>query len=437
VLGVASSENGLAGARNNFLALLIATCVVLSGCSGRPKDFLIPVDASLAPPGASKVEMLVATTRSDTGAAPGQMFTGERGGRLSYADIAVSIPPESVRKVGDVQWPSTTPGDPAREFVTLRADQLDHQAALAKFGQRLAQSPGRRVLVFIHGYNTRFEEAVYRYAQFIHDSQAPLLPVLFTWPSRGKLLAYTYDRESANYSRDALEKLLQTLSDDKNVGEINVLAHSMGNWVTLEALRQMAIRKGRIAPKIMQVMLAAPDVDFDVFRRQIAEIGNDRPPFTLFVSGDDEALAVSRRVWGNRARLGAVDPEAEPYRSELARDRITAFDLTRAKSSDSLNHAKFAESPVVVRLIGQKLASGQALSDGKASMGEKIGQFAAGAASTAGKVAGVAISAPLAVIDADTRESFGDRIQDLGPQADDTTPIPSDISNVRHERRQQ
>ena len=91
---------------------------------------------------------------------------------------------------------------------------------------------------------------------------------------------------------------------------------------------------------------------------------------------------------------------------------------------------------MVVRLIGQKLAGGQALSDGKTSMGEKIGQFAVGAASTVGKVAGVAVSAPLAIIDADTRESFGDRIQDLGPQVDDTTPIPTDNSGIRHERRQ-
>ena len=65
---------------------------------------------------------------------------------------------------------------------------------------------------------------------------------MFTWPSRGSVWAYGYDRESANYSRDALERLLQFLSKDPAVGEISVLAHSMGNWVALEALRQMAIR---------------------------------------------------------------------------------------------------------------------------------------------------------------------------------------------------
>src|SRR5690606_30137597 len=137
------------------------------------------------------------------------------------------------------------------------------------FYSRLNSTPHRRVLVFVHGYNTRFEEAVYRFAQIVHDSRAPALPVLFTWPSRGRLLEYAYDRESANYSRDALEAILQTMAKDKAVGEISILAHSMGNWVTLEALRQMSIRNGALSPKIKSVMLAAPDVDVDVFRRQI------------------------------------------------------------------------------------------------------------------------------------------------------------------------
>lgn len=407
------------------VALLVG--LGLSGCSGRPKDFLIPIADGPRPAGTSTVEMLVATTRSDENAAPGQFFTGERGAALGFADIAVSIPPDAVRKIGDVQFPATTPGDPAKEFVTLRARQVGKAEALATFGRRLAASPGRRVLVFVHGYNTRFEEAVFRLAQFVHDSGAPTTPVLFTWPSRGKLLAYTYDRESANYSRDALEKLLQTLADDRDVAEVDVLAHSMGNWATLEALRQMAIRKGRIAPKIKNIMLAAPDVDFDVFRRQIQQIGPAHPPITLFVSGDDEALAISRRIWGDRIRVGAIDPEAEPYKTILARDGIVAYDLTKAKSDDPLNHAKFAASPVVVRAIGQRLASGQALSDGKASLGEKIGQIATGAASSVGKAAGLAVSAPLAIVDPDTRETLGDRFDDLGATAGDAVRSTTDV----------
>jgi esterase/lipase superfamily enzyme len=120
-----------------------------------------------------------------------------------------------------------------------------------------------------------------------------------TWPSRGSLLAYGYDRESTNYTRNALETLFQYLAKDPEVKEVSILAHSMGNWLALESLRQMAIRNGRLPAKFKNVMLAAPDVDVDVFRQQIGDMGKQRPQFTLFVSRDDRALAFSRRVWGD------------------------------------------------------------------------------------------------------------------------------------------
>ena len=171
----------------------------------------------------------------------------------------------------------------------------------------------------MHGYNTRFEEAVYRFAQIAHDAGAPVVPVLFTWPSRGKLFDYVYDRESATYSRDALESVLQSMVKNPNVTQISVLAHSMGNFVTVEALRQMAIRNRGISPKIKDIMLASPDIDFDVFRRQIAEIeaSDKSPPVTLFVSKDDKALAASSLLAGSEPRLGEIDPHAEPYKSIL------------------------------------------------------------------------------------------------------------------------
>ena len=65
------------------------------------------------------------------------------------------------------------------------------------------------------------------------------------------------------------------------------------------------------------VDLAAPDVDVDVFRRQIAQIGAKHPPITLFVSQDDAALAASSRLAGEIKRVGAVDPLAEPYASDF------------------------------------------------------------------------------------------------------------------------
>jgi esterase/lipase superfamily enzyme len=391
------------------LLLLLLPFFLLEGCAGRPHGVLVPVHAQ--PPGTDLVNMLVVTTRSED-PEPGVMFSGERGDHISFADIAVSIPQNRV--AGEVQWPAEQTPDPSREFTTVSARVLTKGQAIGAFDSRIRKTPKRQVLLFVHGFNTKFEEAVYRFAQIAHDSDASITPVLFTWPSRGNLLQYGYDHESANFSRDALENVLQFLSRDPNVGEISILAHSMGNWVTLEALRQMAIRNKGLPAKIKNIMLAAPDVDFDVFRRQILAMDAKPSLFTVFISRDDEALAVSRRVWGNKPRLGAVDTQTEPYRDQLDRERITVVDLTNVDSPDRLGHGKFAQSPEVVRSIGARLASGQSLSDGHAGVGQKLGFVAAGAVSTVGTAAGVAVAAPFAIVDPHTRQSLGDHIQSIG-----------------------
>ena len=244
-------------------------------CAGRPSQgVLVPV--AEAPVGTSRVRVLVATTRQRSSADDGEMFSGDRGDATSYAAITVSVPPNLAHKVGQIQWPSTVPGDPSRDFVTVSADYIDKPAFLASISAEARQPSHGKVVVFVHGFNTRFDDAVYRFVQIVYDSKSPAVPVLFTWPSRGemKLRAYNYDRESANYSRDALEELLDNLGRNPGVSEINILAHSMGNWVTLEALRSRYIRPGRATDKIKNVMLVAPDVDIDVFRTQISQDGS-------------------------------------------------------------------------------------------------------------------------------------------------------------------
>ena len=398
------------------LAVILALISTLGGCASL-RGVLVPVGGTGE--GASQVDMLVATTRKR--ADPAEMFSGARGPTPAFANITVSIPPPSARQIGEVQWPRQVPGNPATDFVTLKADVIDRNQALAWFRRTIRTVPKRQVLVFIHGFNNRFEDAVFRFAQIVHDSNAPVVPILFTWPSRGSVLAYGYDRESTAYSRNALESLLKAISGDPAVGEIAILAHSMGNSLALETLRQMAIRDGRVTPKIRNVLLAAPDVDVDLAREAIIDMGPraNRPAFTLFVSQDDRALAVSRRVWGSEARLGAIDPDQEPYRTQLERANFRVLDLTKLKAGDALNHGKFAESPEVVQLIGKRLAEGQTVTDSRIGLGDRIVQVTAGAATAVGTAAGLAISAPVAIVDPRTRQSLGAHAEELGRSVSD------------------
>ncbi|NEK39160.1 alpha/beta hydrolase [Rhizobium leguminosarum] len=395
--------------------LLVAT-MVLAGCGGRPVGVMQA--AGTAAPGTSKVDLLVATTRAADDN-PAVLFSGERGTGLAVNAVDVSIPPEANRKVGQVQWPSRLPADPLRNFVTVSVDPLEGERA-GETWLKTHMPKSRRVLVFVHGFNNRYEDAVYRFAQIVHDSHADVAPVVFTWPSRGSIFDYNYDKESTNYSRDALEELLTRTAANPAVSDITIMAHSMGTWLTVEALRQMAIRNGHVAPKINNVILASPDLDVDVFGRQFASLGKERPHFTIFVSQDDRALALSRRISGNVDRLGQIDPSAEPYRSKLEAAGITVLDLTKLKGGDRLNHGKFAESPEVVKLIGDRLIAGQTITDSNVGLGEAVGAVAMGAAQTAGSAVSVAVSTPIAIFDPRTRRNYDAQLKRLGQSMNNT-----------------
>ncbi len=390
--------------RRRWLSALcvIGLAAVAAGCSSRPYGSLI---VGATAPGANQVDLLVATTRAPVIEPPGVMFGGSRGRGLDFADIAVSIPPDGARQPGDIQIASSPPGNPEHDFVILRADRMDLAQAKANFDARIRRIPGRRVLVFVHGFNTRFEEAVYRFAQIVHDARVNVAPVLFTWPSGGNVTDYVYDRDSAVYSRDALEAVLQALANDPSVDSISILAHSMGSYLVVEALRQMSIRDHGLPPKIRDVMMASPDIDIDVFRRQIAEIDAGRRPaqFTLFVSRDDRALGLSSFLARDSTRLGALDPNKEPYRSILEQGRVNVVDLTGLASNDFTNHGKFA-SGEVVGAIGERLAEGQSLTEAKGGLVESLGTFTGGAINVAAGVAAGAVKAPAQIVDPTSRE---------------------------------
>lgn len=402
--------------RKQCVVALLVPVLGLSGCGGRPIGVMTPTGVSL--PGTSSVDMLVATTRAPS-EDPAILFSGERGTGLRLDAVKVSIPPKGNREIGQVQWPQKLPGDPLKDFTTVSVDTIDKaQGGRSWLKQHLPRN--RRMMIFVHGFNNRYEEAVYRFAQIVHDSGADVAPVVFTWPSRASIFDYNYDKESTNYSRDALEELLQLAADDPAVGEITVMAHSMGTWLAVEALRQMAIRDGRVSAKIGNVILASPDLDVDVFGQQIAAFQGKGPHFTIFVSQDDRALLLSRRISGNIDRLGQIDPSIEPYRSALERAGITVIDLTKLKSGDKLNHGKFAESPDVVKLIGSRLVAGQTITDSEVGLGEAVGSVALGAAQTVGNAASVAVSTPIAVFDPRTRRNYGRQVERLGASVGNT-----------------
>lgn len=338
------------------LMLVLACCA----CSGRPlQGVLVPVAQSAT--GTSSIPILVATTRQRSAADPGEMFSGESAQGLTYASVTVSIPPASARKIGQIQWPASVPGDSARDFVTVSTDYLDKQAFNTAVSAVAKSTKRSTVLVFVHGFNNRFDEAVYRFAQIVQDSKAPVIPVLFSWPSKGivTLDAYKSDVERVNESRGALKQVLESIALNRNINGITVLCHSMGCLAALEALGSKSIH-------VKNVLLVAPDVDVDVFRAELQQMGRPRPRIALFVSHDDQALKLSKSIWEGKTRLGDATGQDSAL-SDFERQGILVFDVTDLQG-DAHSQA-FEDVKTVMGMIERRLAEGQQMTDSDPMLG--------------------------------------------------------------------
>src|SRR5208282_4283457 len=139
--------------------------------------------------------------------------------------------------------------------------------------------------------------------------------------------------------------------------------------------------------KISNLILASPDLDVDVFRRQVAEMGPDRPRVTIFVSRHDRARALSSLLAGGVTRVGAVDLTRLENVAELeASPGIVVLDLSALRTIHPLNHSKFATSPAVVRLLGDRLIAGEQIGDSDVS------------AATAAQAVGSVVAAPIVLL---------------------------------------
>ncbi len=168
---------------------------------------------------------------------------------------------------------------------------------------------GRDVLIYVHGYNQTFEMAALDAARLSDSVKFRGETMMFSWPSRAKLLDYGYDRESAMWSRDALQRVLDDVMASPGVGHIHIVAHSIGTMLTMEALRQLATRHDdAAAEKIGSIVFASPDIDMDVFKSSVERVGPiTSSKITVITATNDRALAVSGLLAGGISRVGAAE----------------------------------------------------------------------------------------------------------------------------------
>jgi esterase/lipase superfamily enzyme len=266
------------------------------------------------------VKVFFATDRLPSGASGPSKYFGndwnKQGDHLVTGFVKVSIPPG--HKAGEVErpWKIFTyelKEDAKKHFVVtdLRLSKGDdfYGALRSEFDRRVPEK--RSVFVFIHGFNVKFDDAAFRTAQLAYDLKFDGVPMLYSWPSQGKLLAYNGDEETANWSSPHLQGFLERVARESGALRIHLIAHSMGNRVLSNALVGLG-RQPDIQPLFDNVIMAAPDVNTNIFTEQIwPGIKQAAKRFTLYASSDDKALQASKNAKGAEEfeRLGEGGPK--------------------------------------------------------------------------------------------------------------------------------
>ena len=339
------------------LGIFCVAAVALTACGYREQAIIgvedpqVPVEQVER---AKSHDIYVMTTRQSS-SDDAIMFSGERGTGLQFARVTVTIPPG--HKPGEVERPTNLPPDATRHMTIVDPVRFSNEREIVSDVNSALRANGDddSTLIFVHGYNTTFTDAVLRLGQFVEDSGFDGVPILFTWASAGRLTDYVYDLNSALAARNSLVAASQIMLKT-NTTDINLVAHSMGNFLTVEAMKQARLQNNfNTSGRLRNVILASADIDVDVFAEQMSLFDPDERRFYVLISEDDKALNVSRFLARGVDRVGDADV------AQLEALGVTVIDLTDVKDIGSNNHSKFADSPEVVQVIGGQMLKGDSL----------------------------------------------------------------------------
>jgi esterase/lipase superfamily enzyme len=295
--------------------------------------------------------------RGPASASPSEAYANERGSELAFGRAVVSIP--RVHTPGTIELPQLwkferTP-DPNKHFVLKSVTPLGTDNTRKEIAERLSGASEKSMLVFVHGYNSAFEDAALRTAQLAYDLQFPGIPFFYSWPSANRVRAYLQDEETARLSEGVFETVLKELGQ-LPVQSVYIVAHSMGNRVVGHGL-QRYVNGGGKTDHIKELMLAAPDINAEIFKDEIvpklAQMRGTRT--TIYASSSDLALMASKVVHGFR-RVG------ESSGGVLVFKGMDTVDASSASASmRNLGHSYLVDSTSVIKdlraIIASKLAA--------------------------------------------------------------------------------
>ena len=294
-------------------------------------------------------------------ATSGSGFTAERHPRTTLGRAEVFIP-ESHRfgEIGNPFWKRLLRLQRQDDRLKLQAVHRhaqpgDFYAELqAEMAAVRSQDGGGepQALVFIHGFNVSFEEAAIRAAQIGCDLKLPGATAFFSWPSRGNVSAYPADEATIEASERAIANFLIDFHGRCGAAKLHVIAHSMGNRGFLRALQRIAgdaQTRGRI--RFGQIILAAPDIDRDLFCDLAHLYREHADRATLYTSRADRPVHMSSTLH-DAARAGYF----MPYTVAAGVDTVEVPDF----DIDLMGHSYFAQAEALLHDIFDLIRHGSA-----------------------------------------------------------------------------
>ena len=365
---------------------------------GSGSDRLRELDPSLQTP---EIEILYVTDRSKDGVSRrGPRYGYGRALAIAYGTAEVSLDPaptweELVESSGSgersAEWAlDLTQVDEVGEFIltgrslevvdgelrrTAEAQaQLD--AALERFKSlvesRLARTPHKDVYLYVHGFNNTFYDAIARAAILWQSISRQGVFIAYTWPAgSGGLRGYFYDRESGEFTSFHLRELIRFLAAMPEVERLHIVAHSRGTDVAVTALRELNIAlqaqdlDPQVALKLETLMLAAPDLDLDVFTRGfwLENLGLLARRSVIYFSREDGAIDLSNWLFRSRTRIGTLSqiqfsPEAVELVKQLPHLQMIECEVSGHGTSHAYVFGHPAALSDVVAVLRDRLDAG-------------------------------------------------------------------------------
>ena len=307
----------------------------------------------------------------------GAKFGAERSAKLLLGQAVVTVPRAGDRRRGEIRRPTwwernvlqvPAEGDPAKHFTILKDgfaifSSPDTFLAAVREHMRDAGDYKEHAFVFVHGYNTAFDAALYRTAQIAYDLgydepgglHIPFgTAFLFSWPSAGDPKGYLYDQDSARLAVDHLKDFLVLVASKSGAKQIHVIAHSMGNVTLLNALNDLS----KAPPKgvmVNQIVLAAPDLDVGEFEKLAQTVTSLAKGVTLYASSKDLAMIAAREIRKGAPRAGDVFTDGP-----IVMNKIYSIDISAINTDIfSTKHSEYSDNKVLLNDINHIFSKGE------------------------------------------------------------------------------